>query len=444
MSDGTASVRALLELINGSAENAMAEYERHGAPVPALQSTRPHPLDQIQDVLRLRKIVRTLEGACEQLCATLAPPAASVVNRGQNLDWIGLRVVVKAKVADVLEKHPEGLHIDKIGEAVQIDPGKISRVMRMLASKHVFTEVDKNVFSNNRLSVVLRSSVNTSSLVYCNTTLAQKGASVFFENITAPATRFSYETTSSAFMQAVKSEGVEGSFYNWLQANPDERKEFARAMGGLGHVMGSLSILTHFPWTNVSTLCDVGSGVGSFTLPLAKAFPSIKLTLLDRPETIEQAKSHWKSELPNAVSEGHVQFVPANFFESIPSADQDIYYLRNIVHNWPDADAAKILRNIRSVMGPRSRVLLHEYVLQNLNPAAKSIMGPETAPSPLLPNYGGGVMRSHYQDIRMLFVYNAKERTFDEFIELGLSSGLKFEKYWDMGDTSVMEFSKSD
>jgi 16S rRNA G1207 methylase RsmC len=48
--------------------------------------------------------------------------------------------------------------------------------------------------------------------------------------------------------------------------------------------------MTDYPWSTVSTLCDVGSGVGGFALPLAKKFPSIQITLHDLPDTIEQAK----------------------------------------------------------------------------------------------------------------------------------------------------------
>jgi hypothetical protein len=34
--------------------------------------------------------------------------------------------------------------------------------------------------------------------------------------------------------------------------------------------------------------------------------------------------------------------------------------LRMIIHDWPDAEATTILRNIRKVMGPNSRVLIRE------------------------------------------------------------------------------------
>ena len=77
---GKKDVRALLALINDAATKAMAEYEKCGQEVPSLDDRIPHPLDYAEDVLELRKTIRILEGACEQLCATLAPPALTVVN----------------------------------------------------------------------------------------------------------------------------------------------------------------------------------------------------------------------------------------------------------------------------------------------------------------------------------------------------------------------------
>jgi hypothetical protein len=37
-----------------------------------------------------------------------------------------------------------------------------------------------------------------------------------------------------------------------------------------------------------------------------------------------------------------------------------MHQLRNILHDWPDAEATTILCNIREAMGPNSRVLVRE------------------------------------------------------------------------------------
>jgi len=88
-------------------------------------------------------------------------------------------------------------------------------------------------------------------------------------------------------------------------------------------------------------------------------------------------------------------------------------------------------------MAPSSRLLIHEYMLQK--PSTDNDGFPK-APYPLLSNYGAGVVRSHYQDICMMYILNGKERNFDEIVKLGAGAGLRFEKLWDMGEAHIVEF----
>lgn len=75
-----AKLQALLKLINSAAQDAIVEYEKAGGDVPSIDSTELHPLDDAIDQVALKSAVRTLEGACAQLCTTLAPPAHTAIN----------------------------------------------------------------------------------------------------------------------------------------------------------------------------------------------------------------------------------------------------------------------------------------------------------------------------------------------------------------------------
>jgi hypothetical protein len=41
------------------------------------------------------------------------------------------------------------------------------------------------------------------------------------------------------------------------------------------------------------------------------------------------------------------------------------------------------------------------------------------SPWPLLQNYGSGRLRDYFMDLNMLTLFNARERTLQEFVELG-------------------------
>jgi len=80
MSTNRAKLEALLKLINSAAQEAIAEYEKNGDDAPAIDASVPHPLDNATDNIALRSAIRTLEGACAQLCTTLAPPSHTAIN----------------------------------------------------------------------------------------------------------------------------------------------------------------------------------------------------------------------------------------------------------------------------------------------------------------------------------------------------------------------------
>ncbi|KAJ8591335.1 hypothetical protein M405DRAFT_860673 [Rhizopogon salebrosus TDB-379] len=70
-----------------------------------------------------------------------------------------------------------------------------------------------------------------------------------------------------------------------------------------------------------------------------------------------------------------------------------------------------------------------------------STLGAVVAPEPLLPNFGVGNMRMYQQDMSMLLLHNAKERTLQESLALSTAAGLKLEKVWDLAEACVLEFS---
>lgn len=154
-------VEALLDIINSSAREAMGEYKKTGHGVPSADSSTFHPLDLATDTLALRQAIRLLEGACHQLNAILAPPQHTVHNFVHNYNWACTDVAVRSRIADVLDKHPEGLSVDALANTVNLDKTKTARVLRALSLRGCFKEVERDVFANTRLSLILKSTNNS-------------------------------------------------------------------------------------------------------------------------------------------------------------------------------------------------------------------------------------------------------------------------------------------
>ena len=75
------SVSALVALIVGAAKSIEVEYAKSSTPsVPSLDDLTPHPLDSQVSSSALRQATQILEGACAQLCATVARPQHTISN----------------------------------------------------------------------------------------------------------------------------------------------------------------------------------------------------------------------------------------------------------------------------------------------------------------------------------------------------------------------------
>lgn len=51
-----------------------------------------------------------------------------------------LQVVLSNKIPDILQEYPSGAHISELEKRTGISQGKLCRILRFLAAKHVFQE----------------------------------------------------------------------------------------------------------------------------------------------------------------------------------------------------------------------------------------------------------------------------------------------------------------
>ncbi|KAL0571307.1 hypothetical protein V5O48_010657 [Marasmius crinis-equi] len=470
---GKAQLEALLQLIQSATYNAIAEYETTGYGVPRPGDTQRHHLDDSGEAFELRKAVRILESACERLCTTLAQPMHTLINRSMSFEAPCIQLATSNRIADILQDAPEaGMHVNDIATKAKLAPEKLRQVLLLLATRGCFTEVSKDVYINNRLSLALLSSNPVSAYVAMMSGDLLHGATAIPEALVHPEYAFSTAVDKTPFSYLIRNEMSNATFYEWYTANPEKDELFQRGLKGANRITGSTGAATKvYPWEAIMpvdrklTFCDVGSGVGTIGLALARAYPSrFKFVLQDLHGPLKQAEKVWSEEheeIPAAGGQSEVvDFVPLDFLNQSPVPNQDIYFMGHIIHNWPDSEARTILRNVAKAMSTSSRILIHDIVLYHphhqwgahqsklsMEPvssylllSAITVLKDEQAPEPLLPNYGTGNIFHFSQSINMLASFNSRERTVEEFVELGEQAGLELIKIWALSTLSLLEF----
>ncbi|THH00242.1 hypothetical protein EW145_g7114 [Phellinidium pouzarii] len=447
LSRAASQITLLASLITSSVDVINAEYGAAGLPAPSLDASSPVESD-IVDFESSRKISRAnkiIEAACAQLCASVSRPEYTVLVKTLGFEESAcLRVASTAGIAGLLLGKPEGVHITELSASSGINADKLGRVLRLLATRHVFQEVSPNVFANNKLSLTLATSEATNDIIKLST-----------------RETFTSATYLSDFLQGTDSTSeIKSPFHIAYGApmmdyhnTPEGKKTvagFMKGVAGWGEVARKSELIRAFPWAKhfsgerTTTVCDIGGGDGHIMLMLLRAYASypFRVIVQDRPAFLDLGRQLWGRDYPEGIQEKRVDFVPLDFFTEAPVEGCEIYYkakIRHCLHNWPDDECIIILKNIAKVMKAENILLVHETVLRHAA-SSLTVAGDDVAPAPLLPNFGAACYRDYAGDINMLNLLDAKDRTLEEFISLGSKSGFAFERIWDAEDTSLVEF----
>ncbi|KAJ7618676.1 S-adenosyl-L-methionine-dependent methyltransferase [Roridomyces roridus] len=438
---GLTEILALAELISHSVKEVVAEYTVAGVCLPSLSSTAHGPFDSKESMAtrpKLVKAIQTLDAACAQLVFTVGSPEHVMFNKSHAgvQEPTCLHVAADAKIADHLLDKPDGLHADELSRLSGIDSGRLARVLRLLCTRHCFTEVKPNIFANNRLSIKLLSTDPTSSFVGHVVDVDGRAYTALNAALKDPigGSAFTREFGCTLF-----------DFYR-LPEQKERATRFNKGMIAYASINGAGLLSQAYPWALLPTdavVCDVGGGYGHITIDLLKEFPQLKIVIQDLPAVIKEGKKilEVRMDLDSSLK-GRVQYMPLDFFVASPVSGCDIYHLAHILHDWPATECKKILDNIRKVVRPSSRLLINESVIQYAAPqdGDSNVNWHEKAPEPLLPNYGMGSIRTYAQDLNMMVLFDSQERPLAEFIKMGESSGFEFVQVHKLGETGLLEF----
>lgn len=152
-----------------------------------------------------------------------------------------------------------------------------------------------------------------------------------------------------------------------------------------------------FDWASLppgSLAVDCGGGVGQMSKDLAERYDQIRFIVQDLPQVIN-------SVAEKKVKDGRIMFEGHSFFDPQPIKDADVYVFRRIFHDWADEDAKRIIEALTPSMKPGSRLVVSDQVV----PLPGSIARAEEK-------------LSRAQDIQMMLMLGALERSLDEWLSL--------------------------
>nr|AFK49182.1 unknown [Lotus japonicus] len=196
--------------------------------------------------------------------------------------------------------------------------------------------------------------------------------------------------------------------FQYMEKNHGLNDLFNKAMAGASTLELNQILKIYKGFEGVSTLVDVGGGVGQALEQILSQYPSIKGINFDLPQVIQTAPPH-----PG------IEHVPGDMFESVPSGNAIM--LKRTCHNWSDEDCVKFLRNCHKALPEHGKVIIVENIY------------------PEVPNSSVMSKCVSAGDNLMFLVHRSMERTENEFRSLCSNSGFsKFHLACGSGSSSVM------
>jgi hypothetical protein len=285
-----------------------------------------------------------------------------------------LQLVAELGVADRIAA-AQFLPVTSLASEAGILADPLLRILRALASVGIFIVDEGGMIGHSRLSLLLRTD-SIPSLHY---------AARFF-----PGGSFwnAWGALDKAMHGAVPFESVFGvKYFDYLTAHPDEGQLFNQVMANTPYADRHGAVAAAYDFSNASLIADIGGGNGALLRAILPHYPQALGVVFDLESVVQSIPAE-------ARLDGRISVKPGNFFHDVmPQAD--IYILSRILHDWPDDQCLRILRNCRSAMAPSARLLMVESVLGPLPTAARA--------------------QDYLLDVGVMVLAAGRERTLSEF-----------------------------
>jgi O-methyltransferase domain len=186
--------------------------------------------------------------------------------------------------------------------------------------------------------------------------------------------------------------------WEYLAENNQAAESFHSAVKFLSAPLRKALLEVH-DWSTTQTVVDVGGGRAYLLRNVHRSHPHLHIVLFDLPDVVMAAAK----ELARATPEsGKIELQAGSFLDAVPHGG-DVYLLANVLHNWDDNRALRILQNCRAAFSDSSHLLIIEPVISETHP---------------------GWLESAL-DLQMHLLFQGKERTVPEHETLLQSAGFK-------------------
>lgn len=286
-------------------------------------------------------------------------------------------------VPDLLTHGP--MPIESIAEKVGADEDALYRVMRLLSSQEIFIEEADKHFALNDAADYLRRGTKHSFL---NFALLINNSPAPFDSVHRLLD--CVKTGKTSFVQHFGK-----PVFDFIAEDPS-LAEMVDAGMAAAHTQATEAFLDAYDLSSTGVFADIGGGRGEVVSKVLEKYQDIQGIIFDLPHVADRTRQLFSQ---NGYKD-RCEVIPGDFHVDVP-VHADVYFLRQILHDWTDAQCINILRNIGRHARPGSRLLIADCLIKE-----RAIQE-----------------NANFYDVLMLYITGGRERTEKEFKAIFEASG---------------------
>ncbi|KAJ2999003.1 hypothetical protein NUW58_g143 [Xylaria curta] len=379
--------------------------QSQGLQTPSFNEDAPTSLPE--EALAMQSVVLD---ATSELHDLLLSPMALLLNKTAQNSMVPFQFISHLGVAGMV---PLGgrTSFQEIATKTGLSEVNVGRVLRHAIAMRVFQEPEPGIVAHTNISKAITDSSLNDWLKTASRDLWPAATKMFDAMRKWPN---SQEINETGFSLA---HDTSMSVYEFFQANPDRALSFVGSLKALtsSPEYDVRHVIDNYDWRSLgqAQVVDVGGSRGNVAIQLAKNFPELKVLVQDKEEVIQGAEN----DIPNEVK-ARVSFAVHDII-CPQTVEADVYYLRWILHNWPDKyclctnsgqpEGMVILRALIPALKHNARIVIQEACL------------PEPGTVPLWKE-----TRLRAADLSMTALFNARDRTANDWKALFTEADRRF------------------
>lgn len=283
---------------------------------------------------RLSQSVARARAGVGRLHAVMAPPPLAILEGLFGLlDHGGLVSLCELGVPDVLDAP---CSIDDLARRLAVDEGQLERVIRYAAARH-WLRLDR------------RGRVRPTSVTRFLRRDHPGGWRAWVDFAGASDVTAAVAALGAGIRRGDEPYALANGqrFFDRMRDDPARGSTFDAAMSAGGRMHG-LALAAAIDWSAARRVCDVGGGDGSLLRVLLAEQAHLAGVLLDVPAVVARA-----------VPADRLTTVAGDAFLGVP-ADCDTYLFVNVIHDWHDDDAVRLLARAAADAPSGARIVVVE------------------------------------------------------------------------------------